>query len=75
MSRHEKSKHLPWMLIAFFRTVSLFNGALLLIESVRKMHIFVFIHYTCYISLVIHSGSLAWLCSAFSQACRLGKLG
>ena len=28
-----------------------------------------------YISIVIHSWSLAWLCSAFSQACRLGKLG
>ena len=76
VSRHEKSKHRSWMLIAFFRTVSLFTAVLLL--RVQVLCAFVLYSMYCtedYISTVFSIRALASLCLAFAQSCGLWRLG
>ena len=72
MSRHEKSKHRSWMLIAFFRTVSLFTAVLLLQVQVLCAFVLYSMYFTeDYISTVFSIRALASLCLAFAQSCGL----
>ena len=70
MSRHETSKH--------FSSVSnyQFDQGRLAIASLRFMMFYVhlslcYIYYRYDMYYLIHICALAWLCPAFSQACRM----
>ena len=78
VSRHETSKHFSSMPRVF--TNCQFDQGRLAIASSRFMMFYVhlslcYIYYRYDMYYLIHICALAWLCPAFSQACRMWKLG